>query len=136
MISILILTTSVVGIVGLNVLCVVIGDTCNMVKDYFKLSEDDEPDRDLLASTYYSQIQRAIEKGLVLDASNGTSKSKLGVISINGDVVSPEDLDYILNPPKMKELKKLMGFDDPMVDRIWQIEPIQPMRLGVIDIPE
>ena len=88
-----------------------------MVKDYFKLCEDDEVDRDLLASTYYSIIQRAQEKGLVLDASNGSTKNKLGVISINGDVVSPEDLDYILNPPKMKGLKKLMAFDDPMNDR-------------------
>ena len=118
-----------------------------MVKDYFKLSEDDEPDRDLLASTYYTQIMRAQEKGLVLDASNGTSKSKLGVISINGDVVSQEDLDYILNPPKMKGLKKLMNFDDPMNDRdlLWgaaiaPAEPMRfhagPMRLGMIDMPE
>ena len=104
------------------------GDTCYMVKDYFKLSEDDEPDRDLLASTYYSIIQRAVEKGLVLDASNGTSKGKLGIISINGDMVSQEDLDYILNPPKTKINKTLGVLNDPMIERdlFWgQIEPIR-----------
>ena len=106
-----------------------------MVKDYFKLSEDDEPDRNLLTAQHYTQISRAIEKELVLDASNGTSKNKLGVISINGDAVSQEDLDYILNPPKSKGIKKLMDFDDPMLDRnmLWvEANNAQVIRLDRI----
>ena len=68
-----------------------------MVENYLKLSEELEPDRSLIESTYWNIIERAKSKDLVIDMSTGIGPKFMVIISINGDPVKPEDVDYILN---------------------------------------